>query len=723
MLAAAHETGLLAALAAAIPPPTPATPPRLAHARPATRWALLATLLFLPAVGLRRPWDLRAYTGAALAHLSGRTQAYGYQHPARFLAHLAQADSAAPFTTALITWTTHLWALTTPKASPVLYVDGHRKPVYSDALLPRGLVGRLGTVLPARTLALLHDAAGHPLLATTHRGDVHLTTSSLPLLHLAGAAAPALTQVPVVMDREALAAPFLAHLASAGQPVITLLRHNQYTDQHSFTAVGPFVPLTTDCTGRVVRAVAAAQFALRPADPAAPSLPLSVALIREGQGADGTRLVPIVSTGAGLDAAALAAVYRARWAAQENIIRDWLRPLGLDVNHGYARRPVANSESAKRWERLERRRTRAIGRAAAAGARAARAGARVPQLRARLVAGQERWARRRAREQRRGLQAGADARERAVADARLREQQAAERTARQARLRQVGQQQRGAAAAQAQYTAEATTLTAALRELAARERQMYELDDGQDQIMTVCKVALANLGMWVRDHYFPATYAQATWGRLAPFWRLGGRVVSEQEQVVVELARFHDAPLNRDLAAVCPRERAAAAAARWARPPAHGSPRSASRSKGTKVPSGLTSWLTVSKLSETVLSRLQATTGSTPPAPSGDNDGTDSLIDPHAAVGSGPERRPTHRRGDRCSIPPGSTRGPWDPAGDHNVGTLTRPAHPLPSWVARPRYPAPSVDPRPLRMNSISAVMTSVVGSSGARSEGHTPCQ
>jgi hypothetical protein len=46
---------------------------------------------------------------------------------------------------------------------------------------------------------------------------------------------------------------------------------------------------------------------------------------------------------------------------------------------------------------------------------------------------------------------------------------------------------------------------------------MYELDNRKDQIMTVCKVALANLGMWVRDRYFPASYAHASWHRLHPF--------------------------------------------------------------------------------------------------------------------------------------------------------------------------------------------------------------
>ena len=38
------------------------------------------------------------------------------------------------------------------------------------------------------------------------------------------------------------------------------------------------------------------------------------------------------------------------------------------------------------------------------------------------------------------------------------------------------------------------------------EREMRELDNTKDQIMTLLKVGLANLGMWVRDHYFGESY-------------------------------------------------------------------------------------------------------------------------------------------------------------------------------------------------------------------------
>ena len=67
-------------------------------------------------------------------------------------AQVARADGAERFTDALACWTTQLWHSTgeTERAEQphmlTCYVDGHRKPVYSDVLLPRGLIGRLGVM-------------------------------------------------------------------------------------------------------------------------------------------------------------------------------------------------------------------------------------------------------------------------------------------------------------------------------------------------------------------------------------------------------------------------------------------------------------------------------------------------------------------------------------------------------------------------------------------------
>ena len=67
------------------------------------------------------------------------------------------------------------------------------------------------------------------------------------------------------------------------------------------------------------------------------------------------KLIPIVTTAETIDAVELAHTYIHRWPAQENIIKDYLRPLGLDTNHGYAKEPVVNSELAKRQVVLEGR--------------------------------------------------------------------------------------------------------------------------------------------------------------------------------------------------------------------------------------------------------------------------------------------------------------------------------------------------------------------------------
>jgi len=202
---------------------------RLAHNQPATLRCQLLTLLFLEAVGLRRTWDLRGYTGQALALLTGRHQALGYCHTERFLAELASIGADAPLTEALARWTASLWELEPQgKEKPVhvFYVDGHRKPVYADALIPRGLIGRTGKILGCRALVVLHDQEGHLLLATTHRGDQHLTIGLPAMLTRYEQAAGLESLKRVVVDREGMAAEFLARLSREGRTIVTIVPRN-----------------------------------------------------------------------------------------------------------------------------------------------------------------------------------------------------------------------------------------------------------------------------------------------------------------------------------------------------------------------------------------------------------------------------------------------------------------------------------------------------------------
>src|SRR2546421_10301824 len=285
LLAAAHETGLLCDLETAIAPCEPTTARSLLSSSSHCLHQLLLTLLFLPLGSLHRTHDLRSYTGDALAVVTGRHRAYGYCHTERFLSQLAKANGSEALTTALGSWTTHLWEAGSQdageEAAPCLYIDGHRKPVYADCLIPRGLVGRTGKILGGRALALLHDEQGHPRLATTSRGDQHLTVGLPKVLARYEQAGGKTAHARIIVDREGMAAPFLRDLTQAGYTIVTLLKTNQYDGLTSFSDVGAFVPLTYDGKGQVIREVAQAHFTLPLPDQKDQVLPLRVALIRD----------------------------------------------------------------------------------------------------------------------------------------------------------------------------------------------------------------------------------------------------------------------------------------------------------------------------------------------------------------------------------------------------------------------------------------------------------
>jgi len=566
------------------------------------RQRLLLTLLFLGAVGLSRTWDLRRYTADGLALLTGRMRAYGYRYAEAFLSQVASADGADSFTSALACWATQLWHSTGETERDeqphtlTCYVDGHRKPVYSDVLLPRGLIGRLGVVLGCRALLLLHDEQGHPLFVTTHRGDQHLTVGVPAFLERYEQHAGNSQVTRMIVDREGMATEFLASLHAEGRKVVTILQTNQYRDLSSFSEVGTFVPLSTDAHGQVIREVAPARITLPREDHPDAPLHLQVALIRdlrrlvpvqsdpeeaeipsrwdsdlppdertwwrEGWQATAAptkertaKLIPIVTTAQThpLDAIELAQTYIHRWPAQENVIKDYLLPLGLDTNHGFAKVAVENSEVAKRRTRLEQRLARLNQWAQSAGKREVQASRRRERLRKTFMSrskelSQELWkyqltleeqdmAEYVFRQKMKERKAEIDAE---LEPLRIKEWQAYEQC--NAEFRK-----------QERYCKEQREVLRTLEELKAQEKTMYELDHRKDQVMTVCKVAVANLAMWVRDHYFPPSYVQATWRRLLPFFQLPGTITQDATLVQVELRPFNDRALNRDLAVLCDR--------------------------------------------------------------------------------------------------------------------------------------------------------------------------
>lgn len=608
LVAAATETDLLTQFEQALPPPpVPPAPACLPLAgSSAVRRRLLLTVLFLGAVGLQRTWDLRGYAADGLALLTGRTRAYGYRSTELFLSQVARADGAERFTDALASWTTHLWHSPAKGTGEMgeanhphaltCYVDGHRKPVYSEVLIPRGLIGRLGVILGCRALLLLHDEHGHPLFVTTHRGDQHLT-AGVPAFLTRYEQHTQHSQVErMIVDREGMATEFLASLHAEGRRVVTILQTSQYRDLTSFSDVGTFVPLSTDTHGQVIREVAPARITLPREDHADEPLCLQVALIRdlrrrvparpdpeeaefparwdselpleertwwrEGWQATAApaketmaKLIPIVTTQEAptIDAIELAQTYIHRWPAQENVIKDYLRPLGLDTNHGFAKVAVENSEVAKRRSTLENRLAKLKQWAESASKRSRQAGKRHDGLRVQFKS--------RADELYRELGLHQTTLElQGVADPVLRRELKERKAVIDAELEQIRvkewrafEQCNNEFRKQERYCKEQREVLRALEDLSAKERTMYELDQRKDQVMTVCKVALANLAMWVRDHYFPPSYAQATWRRLLPFFQLPGTITQDATLVQVELRPFNDRVLNRDLALLCDR--------------------------------------------------------------------------------------------------------------------------------------------------------------------------
>ncbi len=597
-MAAANETGLLTQLENALPTEvTPIRPP-LAGSSAVVRRRLLLTLLFLGAVGLHRTWDLRSYTGDGLALLTGRKRAYGYRYTEAFLSQVAHTDGAESLTDALARWTTDLWH---PEAeepdgirSLTCYVDGHRKPVYSDVLIPRGLIGRLGTVLGCRALVLLHDEQGHPLLVTTHRGDQHLMVGLPSIIARHERNEESVRIKRIIVDREGMATEFLASLQAEGRTVVTILQTNQYQDLTSFCDVRTFLPLSTNTKGHVIREVAPARITLPRPDHPGEQLDLQVALIRdlrrlvpvvpdeeeallpsrwdadlprherawwqEGWQATATpakemtaKLIPIVTTAPTIDAIELAQTYIHRWPAQENMIKDYLLPLGLDTNHGFAKGAVENSEVAKQRTHLLQRRSRLQQWAQSAGKREIQASKRRERLRKEYKSRSDELYRELGLYQTTlELQGMADY----VLRRQIKERQAvieAELEPIRAKEWRAYEQCNTEFRKQERYCKEQRDVLRALEDLEAKERTMYELDHRKDQVMTIYKVALANLAMWVRDRYFPPSYAHATWRRLLPFFQLPGMITCDAATIQVHLSPFNDRALNRDLALLCER--------------------------------------------------------------------------------------------------------------------------------------------------------------------------
>jgi hypothetical protein len=514
----------------------------------------LRSLLLMPALGLYKPHDLEKYSGTVLGLMTRRQRPYSGDDMEHFILSCLRLGWSEALSADVARWATQLWADDPANQTPYRYWDWHVKTVYSDYHLPRTKHGLSKQIVCARKQLMLHDPAGHLLLMKTYRGDTHLIKGMVrgTAYYEGLMASRQLTHQ--IFDREGLAVAHFKELQQEPQRhFITYLRSNQYDGLDSFEEPTPFEPFRYDRTGQVIQEIAEAQYTLKDRRRGEEDLPVRAILVRKpiAAGSDEeVKLMVNVTLVQELESTEVAGLYQARKVAQENAIRDWWKPLGGDVNIGYAKQQVENSELAQEKANLEKSLARLAGW---------------------LVAGEKRWQKAQQKHQRlteQYLTALNEAQQILLVAAQGRQEPGgaasypwgqAEKIRLEAELAGLYQQVETASqeveeelAKRQDYRQQEAEKKESLVKIsqAMTHKPMYELDDRKDQLMGAVRVCLTNVLQHLRDTVFPAAYAKATYPTLAPFIQMGGYIIEGPQSIKVILDGFWQIDKQRDLAEV-----------------------------------------------------------------------------------------------------------------------------------------------------------------------------
>jgi hypothetical protein len=540
------------------------TLPRGMHCQ-AARERHLLTLLMTPALDLFKPHDLTTYTGTALGLLTERHRPYSADEMEHFILSGVRVGWTEPITADVSSWATQLWAtdeLDTSDAPAYLYWDWHVKAVYSDYHVPRTKHGTSDRIVGARKQLMLHDAAGHLLFMRTYRGDTHLVDGMVDGTVYYEGLAEGQRLTHQIFDREGLSvAHFKDLLDDEDRQFITCLRSNQYEGVDSFELSGSFQPFRHDQHGRVVQESTEASYIMKDRRQGEDDLLLRAILLRKpadeasDEADDEARLHVIITPDWETPAADIAHWYRGRYPKQENAIRDWWLPLGGDVNVGYDKRKVENSELAKRKTELKSQLETLERYIPACEKRLQAAQRRLQKHTERYQAEREavQQALRQAIQQRDAQgDATLDIYQWARAEeTRIQKQLEPQRTRMEAAAEKVKKEQDK----QQHYREDQQQKQQALAEItqAMADHPMYELDDRKDQLLSALRLCLTNALQWLRDMVFPGSYASATYKTLAPFVQMGGFVVKYPDHIEVLLDGFWQSAKQQDLEEVVAR--------------------------------------------------------------------------------------------------------------------------------------------------------------------------
>jgi hypothetical protein len=520
----------------------------------------LLTLLMMAGLDLFKPHDLNTYTGTVLGLLTERHRPYSADEIEHFVLGCVRVGWTEPLTADVAVWATQLWATSDGGDSDVpayLYWDWHVKAVYSDYHLPRTKHGTSDRIIGARKQLMLHDAAGHLLFMRTYRGDTHLIDGMVDGTAYYEGLAESQRLTHQIFDREGLSVAHFKGLLDGEErrQFITCLKSNQYEGMDSFELSSSFVPFRHGKHGQAMQEMAEASYVLKDRREGEDDLPLRAILLRKltdeaGEKADDeARLHVVITSDWETSAADIARWYRDRYPKQENAIRDWWLPLGGDVNVGYDKREVENSELARRKAELEAQLgtlERYIGACQARLQNAQRQHQKhAERYQAEWQAAQQVLQETIQQRDAQGDTALAIYQWAQAEEIRIQEQLEPRRTRVEAAAGRVKKEQDK----QQRYCEEQQKKMQALAEVTRKmaDCPMYELDDRKDQLLSALRLCLGNVLQWLRDTVFPEPYANATYKTLAPFVQMGGFVIKRPDCIAVFLDGFWQSAKQQDL--------------------------------------------------------------------------------------------------------------------------------------------------------------------------------
>ena len=522
-------------------------PGRVLHAAWPLTWAKLVHLILLPLLDATRPWQLRYALGDGL--LGVCRIAYRFDTIDRCLSELTSWQVGDALRHALCrTW---VQTLTEIGESLHIYVDAHLKPHWTHLFMPCGPVAMLNRVMPCTRQIIVTNAQGYVWEILDHVGD-HSLTRTLPGLEQELEDVTQHRGTLTVVDREANGLELAQIYAQSDHfALLTLL---DGTTSDGLSVGTPALAHVFHLTGRWQPLAALPGESLAPArwspDRKAADDPRVFWLVRNEASAQVVAVYtlsqPVADcapeVAALLQGPGARTVYRARWPASENVIREMVSGDNLNENYGYTRTEVPNrlrqhqqveaqaqvhttqTQLAHTQHQLDLTRVRLEQQKHAAVAKQAALAtahaARHAELQTRREAGQPT---RRVEQQLAHL-------DDAAADLAQRHQE---------RVQQVHTQTLAPLdLRRAQLEATLVARQAALAQIDTAQ-PMFERDLEKDQIMADFQATLLNAHRWCCDHYFTGEWSHLELETAtARIYRQRGRVVYADTRVEVTLAAF-----------------------------------------------------------------------------------------------------------------------------------------------------------------------------------------